>query len=66
MNCVKCEITRAKIKANVYEMLGLNSKDIAKRLTERYGTKYYAIETNVYRENTLPPFKPFFIKEVKQ
>lgn len=69
MNCIFCEVIRARLFANAYESLGLLYCDIAERLSDKFGENYFVkIETSpdkvthsVYRYNKLPPHNHYLI-----
>lgn len=44
MTCVKCEVVRARVRANAMKLLGKSPYDIVEALTDAYGFFYYATE----------------------
>lgn len=71
MNCLRCELTRAKLKALALYSVGIPFDRIAERLSACYGENYYARAKHgkasdvwtVERLNKLPPYEPFIILE---
>ena len=61
LNCVKCEVRRAKVKAGVWLFLGAELKTVAKRLSECYGEEYYVEGNRLYRMNKMAPHSPILI-----
>lgn len=72
LNCLSCELIRAKAKAMALSALGRSPAEIAKALSEQYGENYYVgIEADgakwakgIYRASKLPPYTPHLIKEL--
>lgn len=71
MNCLRCELARAKVKALALYSVGISCDRIAERLSASYGENYYARAKHgptsdvwtVERLNKLPPYEPFIILE---
>ena len=63
MQCIRCEVLRAKIKAHVLDIFGWNSERIAKYLADHYEADYFLIANSIYRTATVPPYKPYLIYE---
>lgn len=63
MNCLRCELIRARLKASAMALVGLSLEAIAGRLSECYGVRYYVEGCNLYRVSLLPPYEPHLIKE---
>lgn len=69
MNCLKCELRRARIKARLLYSVGWTLEAIAAKLSKDYGELYYVRvyhrETSdlwgIQRLNKLPPFNHFEI-----
>uniref|UniRef100_A0AAU6W0P8 Uncharacterized protein n=1 Tax=Pseudomonas phage Pavpe01 TaxID=3138545 RepID=A0AAU6W0P8_9VIRU len=73
INCLRCELLRAKAKAIALSALGWEPGAIAAKLSDDYGERYY-IEfkgnehgngwlRGLYRASKLPPHTPHLIKE---
>lgn len=63
MNCIKCELTRARIKAAGLRIVGWPLSRIAEHLSTCYGERYYVEDGVLYRASKLPPYEPYIIKE---
>lgn len=63
MNCLRCELIRARLKASAMALVGLSLETIAGRLSECYGVRYYVEGCDLYRASLLPPYQPHLIKE---
>lgn len=63
MNCLRCELIRARLKASAMAVVGLSLEAIAGRLSECYGVRYYVEGGKLYRASLLPPYQPHLIKE---
>lgn len=61
MNCIKCELTRARMKATALLIVGLSLEAVAARLTATYGERYYVEGGALYRVSKLPPYQPHLI-----
>lgn len=74
LNCLSCELIRAKAKAMALSALGRSPTEIAAKLSADYGENYYVgIEADgakwakgIYRASKLSPYKPHLIKELSQ
>lgn len=76
LNCLRCELIRAKAKATALLALGRSPKEIVATLSEQYGENYYiGIEASgdrkgwakaIWRASKLPPYTPHMIKELKR
>ncbi len=64
MNCIACELIRAKLKANLLNSIGWTTQAIAEHLTSCYGENYYVDKGIIYRANKLHPYKAFIVLEV--
>lgn len=64
MNCVKCEIRRAKWRAAIMVGLGKGLHEVADHLTKTYGENYYVTKLDnvsfltftLWRANKLPAY----------
>lgn len=63
MTCLKCELTRAKIKAALLSSVGTSPSGIAAHLSKAYGERYYVEDGAIYRASKLPPYTPHLIKD---
>ena len=69
MNCVTCEILRARLKVHLGLYVGMSLKQIAEGLSEDYGEHYYVGYGDmqepiaIFRANKLPPHEPYVIYE---
>jgi len=72
MNCLRCELTRAKLKASFLVLAGWSLDRIAEKLSNDYGERYYVVRTyvaglpdsvGIKRASKLPPFIPHVIYE---
>lgn len=63
MNCLSCELKRAKIKAAALALVGWRLERIAAHLSNAYGERYYVEGDRLYRASKVPPFEPHLIKE---
>ena len=61
MNCIKCELTRAKLYAGARFLMGATVYEVAASLSERYGERYYVEGEALYRASKLPPYKPHLL-----
>ena len=69
MNCLHCEIKRAKLRALFLFAVGNSLNEIAIDLSNKYGQFYFVRvthgkESDAYsleRVNSVPPHKPFLI-----
>lgn len=61
MDCLSCELTRARLKAAALVALGLSLDDIASHLSKAYGEVYYTAGGGVLRRSKLPPYAPHVI-----
>lgn len=62
MNCLHCELTRAKLKAAVLVNVGWPLEKIAQHLSEAYGERYYVEGGAILRASKLPPYQPHIIR----
>ncbi len=58
MDCLQCELTRARAKAVTWAILRISRQQIADRLSEAYGERYYVEDGVVLRASKLPPYQP--------
>lgn len=58
MQCVKCELRKARFLATGLLSEGWSLSRICDFLGNRFGEKYYIENDEVYRANKLPPFNP--------
>lgn len=74
INCLRCELARAKAKALALSLLGWEPNAIAAKLSDDYGERYY-IEfksggvgwtRSLYRASKLPPHTPHLIREFEK
>jgi hypothetical protein len=63
MNCLACELARAKLRAAALSLVGMPPERIAEGLSESYGVRYYVLSGKLYRESQLPPYEPHLIKD---
>lgn len=74
MTCIRCELTRAKIRANLMLLGGASLKEIAQALSNNYEGAYADVEVlmlaptrlafyRVVRLNPVPPHVPYVIIE---
>lgn len=63
LNCLKCELTRARLKAAALALVGWPLDRIAGHLSSCYGERYYVEDGRLYRASKLPPYEPHLIKE---
>lgn len=63
MNCLQCELTRARIRAKVLSYTH-TPQEIADKLSELYGERYYVQDGAVWRASKLPPFTPHHILRI--
>ncbi len=58
MNCLRCELVRAKLRAVIYHNARWTAEELAADLTERYKGEYYAVRNEhgagVFRRNDNP------------
>lgn len=58
MNCIRCEIARAKLRAIIYHNMRWPVEELAEDLTARYRGEYYAVRNEhgagVFRRNDNP------------
>lgn len=64
MNCLKCELIRAKARALFWFSLGKPALEVARLLSEAYGERYFVDYEKLYRASKLPPYTPHLICEV--
>lgn len=62
MNCLSCELKRAKIKAAALALVGWRLDRIAGHLSSCYGETYYVEGDKLYRASKLPPYQPHLIR----
>lgn len=70
MNCIKCELKRAAIRANCLSLLGWHPDEIAENLAKVYGACYGSIVMpdgtgRIERVNTVPPYVAYVVWEGK-
>lgn len=69
MNCITCEVRRARLYALAMSVLGKGPQYVADTLRKRYGGLYFvAIDTvncrlMIKRQNTVTPSKPYIVFE---
>lgn len=63
MNCLKCELMRARLKADALLIVGFSLQRIAAYLSNCYGENYYANDGVLYRASKLAPHIPHVIKD---
>lgn len=58
MNCIRCEIARAKLRAIIYANMRWPAEELAADLTARYAGEYFAVRNEagamIYRRNNNP------------
>lgn len=62
MNCLRCELTRARLKAAALALVGWPLDRIAGYLSLAYGERYYVEGGALYRASKLPPYEPHLIR----
>ncbi len=62
MDCLKCELTRAKLKTAGLLIVGWPLSRIAEHLSDCYGERYYVEGDKLYRASKLPPYQPHLIR----
>lgn len=62
MNCLPCELARARIKAGALALVGWPLDRIAAHLSAAYGERYYVEGGALYRASKLPPYEPHLIR----
>lgn len=50
MNCLKCELMRARLAASFAVLYGSSLEEVAAFLTERYGARYFVDRGKLFRE----------------
>ena len=69
MNCLRCELTRARLKAAALVIVGWPLERIAEHLSECYGERYYVGYGDgkqpvlIVRASKMPPYEPHLIYE---
>jgi len=63
VNCLRCELARARLKAAALALVGWHLDRIAGHLSLAYGERYYVECGKLYRASKLPPYEPHLIKE---
>ncbi|APL99350.1 hypothetical protein [Bordetella phage FP1] len=66
MDCLHCELTRARAKAQLWAILRMSRQQIADRLAETYGERYYVEDGVVLRASKLPPYQPHRIYPLQE
>lgn len=61
MNCLACELLRAKVKARLMLSVGKSPYEIAEHLSKHYGERYFASFGVIYRKSKIAPFIPYKI-----
>lgn len=61
MNCLSCELARAKLKVIALLLIGWNREAIAMHLSLCYGEHYFVVNNVVYRASKFPPHSPHLI-----
>uniref|UniRef100_A0AAU7YTG6 Uncharacterized protein n=1 Tax=Stenotrophomonas phage vB_SmaS_QH3 TaxID=3229738 RepID=A0AAU7YTG6_9CAUD len=62
MNCLRCELTRARLKAAALALVGWPLDRIAGHLSSCYGERYYVEGDRLYRASKLAPYEPHLIR----
>lgn len=65
MNCLRCELQRARLKAAALALVGWPLDRIAGHLSSCYGERYYVEGGTLYRASKLPPFAPHVIRSTE-
>lgn len=65
MDCLACELKRARCRAWALLLLRLSLERIASDLSRTYGARYYVEDSEVFRASTLHPFTPVSILRTK-
>lgn len=66
-NCIKCELTRAKLIAHMQRALRWSTYDTAAFLSEQNGVEYYVLpDGTLMRKSQLPPFNDYVVMKVKE
>lgn len=61
MNCVSCEVGRARLKAARLLSSGKTVYEAAAELSKQYGERYYVEDAVLYRASKIGDFKPYII-----
>lgn len=69
MDCLECEIRRAKLRAGCMTLVGMSLEVIAEDLSKRYGVEYYVtystdgvIKREILRRSSkIAPYEPYEI-----
>lgn len=61
LDCLSCELTRAKLWANTLLVIGTSPHKVAEDLNKRYGPYYYIIGRELLRKSYLPPYAAHLI-----
>ena len=62
IDCIGCELLRAKAKALAWHLAGRTPQHIAVLLTFEYTAEYYIEDGKLYRASTVAPYTPYLIK----
>lgn len=65
MNCLRCELSRARLKAAALALVGWPLDRIAGHLSSCYGERYYVEGGTLYRASKLSPFAPHVIRSTE-
>lgn len=69
MNCINCEIKRAKIITKIKLFMKKELDEIANGLSQEFGESYYVVKDSkgvrIERISKIPPYNPIVIYEGK-
>jgi len=66
MDCIECELRRARLRAGCMSFVGMSLEIIAEDLSKRYGADYYVVYSVdgdirrqiLYRSSKVAPYEP--------
>lgn len=61
MDCLRCELVRAKLKVPLLLLMGFDRELIAAHLTATYNAVYYVSCGNIWRKSNTPNSAPYLI-----
>lgn len=69
MDCIECELRRARLRAGCMSFVGMSLEVIAEDLSKRYGAEYYVVysaDGDIKREilrraSKIAPYEPYEI-----
>lgn len=66
MNCIACEVRRAKLRAQALLFVGKSPHEIVNHLSLAYGETYYLQGGTIWRKSKQSPFTPYKIARVEE